>query len=132
MGGGVPSTLAGAGSGNVSHPRALSRNAACCNCGSGGASFAASLPGTWVCARSVSQVARHCAYDGAGQPQHMTERYPVRPQTLNQPLSAASTWHFRLYATDSAPAATSPNSGIGAHARPLPLPAPMFGVPMCC
>jgi len=39
-----------------------------------------------VCACSVSQVARHCAYDSAGQPEHMTERYPDRRQTLNQPL----------------------------------------------
>ena len=66
----------GADSGNVSHPRAVSRNAACCNCGSAGASLAASLPSTWVCACSVSHVSRHCAYDSAGQPKDMTERYP--------------------------------------------------------
>jgi len=38
----------GAGSGAVSQPRAVSRSAACSNCGSGGASATASLPSTWV------------------------------------------------------------------------------------
>ena len=50
----------GAGSGAVSHPRAVSRSAACCSCGSGGASLAASLPRTWTCPCSVSHVAAHC------------------------------------------------------------------------
>jgi hypothetical protein len=58
----------GAGSGVVSQPRAVSRSAACCNCGSGGASRTASLPSTWVWACSVSQVAAHRSYDTAGQP----------------------------------------------------------------
>ena len=48
----------GAGSGGVSQPRAVSRSAACWSCGSGGASAAASLPSTCVCAWSVSQVSR--------------------------------------------------------------------------
>jgi len=36
-----------------------------CSCGSGGASAAASLPSTWVCAWSVSRVARHSSYGSA-------------------------------------------------------------------
>ena len=47
---------AGAGSGAVSHPRAVRRSAACCSSGSGGASATASLPRTCVCACSVSHV----------------------------------------------------------------------------
>ena len=47
----------GAGSGSVSHPRAVSRSAACWSCGSGGASVTASLPSTCVWACRVSQVA---------------------------------------------------------------------------
>ena len=42
-----------------SQPRAVSRSAACCNCGSGGASATASLPRIWVCACNVSHVALH-------------------------------------------------------------------------
>ena len=49
----------GAGSGAVSQPRAVRRSAACWSCGSGGASATASLPRTWVCACSVSQVSLH-------------------------------------------------------------------------
>ena len=36
--------------------------------GSGGASLAASLPSTWVCACSVSQVGAHLSYEIVGQP----------------------------------------------------------------
>ena len=46
----------GAGSGSVSHPRAVSRSAECWSSGSGGASRAASLPSSCVWACSVSQV----------------------------------------------------------------------------
>ena len=65
----------GAGSGAVSQPRAVSRSAACCSSGSGGASRVASLPSTWVCACRVSQVGLHCWYDVAGHSLAIAERY---------------------------------------------------------
>ena len=45
---------------------ALKRNAACCSCGSGGASATASLPSSWVWACSVSQVSLQRSYDRTG------------------------------------------------------------------
>src|SRR6476646_5360265 len=57
----------GAGSADVSHPRALSRSAACWSCGSGGASSTASFPSTWVCIWSVSHVARQASRGSSGQ-----------------------------------------------------------------
>src|ERR1700730_3341297 len=56
----------GAGSGCVSHPRAVSRSAACWSCGSGGASATAILPSTWAWAWGVSQVSCHASYGSAG------------------------------------------------------------------
>ena len=73
----------GAGSGAVSQPRAVSRSAACCNWGSGGASLAASLPRTWVWACSVSHVERHMSYEAAGQAETMAGR-------LSRPWRCAS------------------------------------------
>ena len=48
----------GAGKGSVSRPRALRRKAACCSCGSGGASTAASFPSTWEWACTASRGSR--------------------------------------------------------------------------
>ena len=50
----------------MSQPRAVRRSAACCSCGSGGASATANLPSTCVWACSVSQVALQSEYASSG------------------------------------------------------------------
>ncbi len=80
----------GAGSGGVSQPRAVTRSAACWNCGSGDARATASLPSTWECPWIVSQVALHSSNGKAGQPEGMEPRYRYPPNVAgveHEPLS---------------------------------------------
>src|SRR5262249_2431224 len=88
-----------AGSGAVSHPRAVRRSAACWSCGSGGARTTASLPSTCVWACSVSHVALHVSKGNCGHSELIAGTYllrcaafdpaPKEIDLLGRPLSVA-------------------------------------------
>src|SRR5262249_58476747 len=75
----------GAGSSDVSQPRAVTRSAPCSSSGSGGARTTASLPSTCVWACNVSHVARHASYGSDGHRELNASAYAQRERGRSPP-----------------------------------------------